>query len=145
MNWDYSTAWWVTTGLLVVLELTSGTFYLLMLAVGTAMGALAAHAGLPFPAQLVAAAAVGGAAVVLWHRRQLARKTTLRSAENPDVNLDVGSRVQVEAWGADRQAQVHYRGAAWNARFGGSSAPAPGEHVIIAVEGLQLVLDRAIR
>src|SRR5919205_1284319 len=47
MNWDYSTAWWVATGLLIVLELTSGTFYLLMLAIGTVMGALTAHAGLP--------------------------------------------------------------------------------------------------
>ncbi|HJV71144.1 NfeD family protein [Ideonella sp.] len=145
MTWDQSTAWWVATGLLVVLELTSGTFYLLMLGIGTAAGALAAHAGLPFPGQLVAAAAVGGAAVTFWRRRRLAHPAAPRAAENPDVNMDVGSRVQVDAWGDDRQATVHYRGAAWNARFGGSGAPAPGEHVIVAVEGLQLVLDRAVR
>jgi membrane protein implicated in regulation of membrane protease activity len=142
MTWDQSTAWWVATGLLIVSELTSGTFYLLMLAIGTAAGALGAHAGLNFPGQLVAAAVVGGAAVTLWHRRRLARPPAPRAAENPDLNLDVGSRVQVDAWGSDRHARVHYRGAAWSARFAGAGAPAPGEHVIVAVEGSQLVLDR---
>jgi len=145
MTWDHSTAWWVATGLLVVLELTSGTFYLLMLAIGTVAGALGAHAGLNFPGQLVAAAVIGGAAVTIWHRRRLASPAAPRAAENPDMNLDVGAHVHVDAWGADRQAQVHYRGAAWNARFAGSGAPAPGEHVIVAVEGLQLLLDRATR
>jgi len=27
MNWDHSTAWWVATGVLVALELATGTFY----------------------------------------------------------------------------------------------------------------------
>lgn len=145
MTWDQSTAWWVATGLLVVLELTSGTFYLLMLAIGTVAGALAAHAGLGFTGQLVAAAVIGGAAVTLWHRRRMARPPGPRAAANPDMNLDVGAHVQVDAWDAERRAQVHYRGASWNARFAGSGAPTPGEHVIVAVEGLQLMLDRPAR
>ncbi|WP_374565459.1 NfeD family protein [Ideonella sp.] len=142
MNWDHSTAWWVATGVLVAAELASGTFYLLMVAIGTAAGALAAHAALPFTGQLMAAAAVGGAAVALWHRRRLAQPAGPRAAENPDLNLDVGSHVQVPAWGEDRRAHVTHRGAAWTARFGGHGAPSPGEHVIVAVEGTQLVLDR---
>lgn len=145
MTWDQSTAWWVATGLLVVLELTSGTFYLLMLAIGTVAGALGAHTGLDFPGQLVAAAVIGGAAVTFWHRRRIARPPGPRAAENPDMNLDVGAHVQVDAWDAERRARVHYRGAAWTARFAGSGAPTPGEHVIVAVEGLQLVLDRPAR
>lgn len=142
MTWDQSTAWWVATGLLVVLELTSGTFYLLMLAIGTAAGALGAHAGLTFPGQLLAAAAVGGAAVTLWHRRRLARPAGPPAAENPDMNLDIGSHVHVRGWGADRHARVHYRGSVWGARYAGTSEPAPGDHVIVAVEGPLLVLDR---
>ncbi|MGQ9723753.1 MAG: NfeD family protein [Tepidimonas sp.] len=39
-----STLWWVLTGVAVVAELLSGTFFLLMLAVGGAAGAIAAHA-----------------------------------------------------------------------------------------------------
>lgn len=142
MNWDHATAWWVAAGLLVALELTSGTFYLLMLAIGTVAGAVAAHLGLPFPGQLLAAAAVGGAAVALWHRHRAALPAAVTATANPDVNLDVGGRVQVAAWGADRLARVSYRGSAWSARYAGAGEPAPGEHVIVAVEGPQLVLDR---
>jgi membrane protein implicated in regulation of membrane protease activity len=142
MNMDHATAWWIATGLLVALELTSGSFYLLMLAIGTAAGALATHPGLPFPAQLVAAAAIGGAAVALWHRRRAARPSGPAANANPDVNLDVGARVQVSAWGTDRHTRLSYRGAPWAARFAGAGEPAPGEHVIVAVEGPLLVLDR---
>jgi len=42
--WNGSTLWWVIAGTLVALELATGTFYLLMLALGAAAGALAAVA-----------------------------------------------------------------------------------------------------
>lgn len=145
MDWAHSTAWWVATGVLVALELTTGTFYLLMVAIGTAAGALAAHAGLPFTGQLVVAGALGGAGVALWHRHRQQQPTGPRAAENPDLNLDVGSRVQVPAWGPDRQARVTHRGSAWNVRYVGSGDPTPGEHIIVAVEGTQLMLDRVAR
>jgi membrane protein implicated in regulation of membrane protease activity len=145
MNWDHSTAWWMATGVLVALELATGTFYLLMVAIGTAAGALAAHAGLPFTGQLLVASVIGGAGVAAWHRRRQQQPAGPRAAENPDLNLDVGSRVQVPAWGPERQARVTHRGAAWNARYVGSGDPMPGEHVIVAVEGTQLALDRAVR
>ena len=59
-----STLWWLLAGFTVALELFTGTFYLLMLAVGLAAGALAAHAGLGLAGQLSVAAFVGSAAVV---------------------------------------------------------------------------------
>ena len=40
-----STVWWVLAGSAVALELLTGTFYLLMVAVGCAVGGLAALAG----------------------------------------------------------------------------------------------------
>ncbi|HOI65513.1 MAG TPA: NfeD family protein, partial [Thiomonas arsenitoxydans] len=40
---DNPTAWWILAGFFVAMELVSGTFYLLMLAVGAVAGALAAH------------------------------------------------------------------------------------------------------
>jgi len=46
MDFEASTGWWVLAGLMVLAELLSGTFYLLMMAVGAAAAALAAHAGL---------------------------------------------------------------------------------------------------
>ena len=54
-----STLWWLLAGSTVALELFTGTFYLLMLAVGMAAGALAAHAGLGLVGQLIVAAITG--------------------------------------------------------------------------------------
>ena len=46
MDWHASTVWWLITGGLVAAELATGTFYLLMLALGAAAAAVAAHLGL---------------------------------------------------------------------------------------------------
>ena len=58
MDWTASTWWWIATAALVAAELATGTFYLLMLAVGTAASALAAHAGLGWNAQLIVGSAI---------------------------------------------------------------------------------------
>ncbi|MGM9514272.1 NfeD family protein [Roseateles sp. DB2] len=144
MGFQASTWWWIVTGILVAAELYTGTFYLLMLAVGTISAALAAHAGLASVGQMVAAAVVGGLAVTLWHRRQLAarRHEVLAPAgHNPDVVLDIGQQVQVEAWGPDGHTEVRYRGASWRARYAGSGVPKAGAHTIRGVEGSTLLLD----
>jgi membrane protein implicated in regulation of membrane protease activity len=142
MNLDASTAWWLATGVLVAVELASGTFYLLMLAIGTAAAALAAHAGLGNVGQLVAAAAIGGGAVALWHQRRRQRPPQADAASNRDLHLDIGSTVHVTHWHADGTARVHYRGASWDARHAGAGTPQPGEFVVRAVEGNRLVLER---
>lgn len=139
MEMNGATAWWIACGLLVAAELATGTFYLLMLAIGVAAGALAAHLGLSLTAQIVSAALVGGAAVVGWH---LKRPQSRSAASNPDVNLDIGQHVQVDQWNADGSATVRYRGTDWQARHVGSETPASGAHVIRAVEGSCLMLDR---
>lgn len=143
MEWSPPTVWWIAAGVLVAAELASGTFYLLMLALGAVAGALAAHAGVGFTGQMAAAAVLGGGAVVAWHLRRSKQPAALPAASNRDVNLDVGNRVQVDHWQADGQARVHYRGAAWAARHAGSGQPTPGEYVIRAVDGSQLLLERA--
>ena len=48
-----STIWWLIAGSLVGIELMTGTFYLLMLAIGATAGAIAAHAQLGFTTQLI--------------------------------------------------------------------------------------------
>jgi len=126
----------------VAAELASGTFYLLMLAAGAAAGAVAAHLGLGVTAQMVTSAVVGGAAVLALHSRRAKAPKAAPASSNPDVNLDIGQSVQVDAWSADGRTQVQYRGAAWQARFIGSTPAASGRHVIRAVEGSCLLLDR---
>jgi membrane protein implicated in regulation of membrane protease activity len=145
MDWSTSTAWWLTAGALVVAELASGTFYLLMLALGAAAGAVAALLGIGLNGQMGAAALLGGGAVVLWHLRRSRQSPALPAAVNPDVNLDIGGCVHVAQWQPDGSTRVHYRGADWDARHLGGGPPMPGEHLIRAVEGNHLMLERASR
>jgi membrane protein implicated in regulation of membrane protease activity len=138
-----STIWWLLAGGAVALELFTGTFYLLMVALGLSAGALAAHGGLSLTGQLVSAAVVGAGAVAVWttlRRRQPARPA---AGASRDVNLDIGEVVQVESWEADGTAHVHYRGARWTAVPRSGLEPQPGAHRVIELVGNRLVLDKA--
>jgi membrane protein implicated in regulation of membrane protease activity len=137
-----STVWWLLAGAAVAIELMTGTFYLLMLAIGLAAGALAAHAGAQLPVQLVLAAAVGGGAVAAWHLLRDRRPPALAAAANPDVNLDVGEEVMVDAWQPDGTAHVRYRGASWTVTHVPGAAPTPGLHRVREVVGSRLVVDK---
>jgi membrane protein implicated in regulation of membrane protease activity len=135
-----STVWWLLTGTAVAVELVTGTFYLLMLAIGLAAGALAAHAGAGTPLQLVVAAAVGGAAVTAWHVRRGRRQST--SNGNPDVNMDIGETVQVHGWNEDGTATVRYRGANWTVVAFEGSVHGTGAHRVREVVGSRLVVEK---
>ena len=141
MDWSIATFWWVAAGAVVAAELATGTFYLLMIALGLVGAALAAHLGLGLPWQVATAALVGGGATALWHwRRTVDPSFPEPVARNRDVNLDIGERVTVEAWDADGTARVGYRGSVWKARRQPGAPAATGEHVVQAVEGNWLVL-----
>jgi len=136
-----STFWWVIAGVAVAVELATGTFYLLMIALGCVAGAIAAHLGLATTAQVAVAAIVGGGATALWHWRRSKQPKAAPARTNHDVNLDVGERVVVRAWVEDGTARVQYRGSAWTARLAPGARPTSGEHRIVAVEGNWLVLE----
>ena len=140
MEWSASTFWWIAAGVLVAVELATGTFYLLMLALGAAGAAVAAHAGLSLTGQIVTAALLGGGATAAWHVRRARSPRSAPAERNRDVNLDIGESVRVEAWSADGSATVQYRGAAWQARLSPGARAAPGLHRVAAVEGNRLVL-----
>lgn len=145
MDLSASTAWWLLAGAVVAAELATGTFYLLMIAVGLAGGALAAHAGLPLAGQIATAAALGSGATGVWHWRRMRRPRSAPSERNADMLLDIGQRVQVEAWRPDGTADVVYRGARWSARAAApDDARAPGGFQVVAVEGSTLVLQAVV-
>lgn len=141
MDWNATTWWWIAGGVLVAAELASGTFYLLMLAVGCVAGALAAHLGLSETVQVASAAIVGGGATALWHFKRFRHPRSAPAQANRDVNLDIGQTVRVERWLADGTARVAYRGAQWTVRHAGGGTPQPGEHVIVAVQGTVLAVE----
>jgi membrane protein implicated in regulation of membrane protease activity len=139
-----STLWWLATGGLVAVELLTGTFYLLMLAIGFAFAALAAHLGASQTQQILVAALVGGSAVVAWHLRRMQRHHQEPPAQaNANVNLDIGETVQIDDWKSDGTADVHYRGARWTAIHRSGVIPSTGVHRVAELVGNRLLVDKA--
>ncbi len=137
-----STLWWVLAGAMVAVELLTGTFYLLMLAIGMAAGAIAAHAGMPLSLQLVVASVVGGGAVVAWRSYKQKTPSAPPANANHDVNMDVGETVQVKAWAADGTSTVKYRGASWKVLLAAGETPSPGPHAIVEIQGSRLIVKK---
>lgn len=138
-----STIWWLLAGAAVAVELVTGTFYLLMIAVGLVAGAVAAHLGLPLVGQIVVAAGIGGGAVAVWHWHRSKSPAPLPANANRDVNLDIGEPVQVAQWNADGTATVKFRGANWTAVAADpDEAASPGSFRIKEMLGNRLVIER---
>jgi len=136
-----STIWWLLAGAAVGIELVTGTFYLLMLAIGLAAAAVASHLGLPLTWQLVTATVASGGAVVLWHTLRDEQPDKKPAQSNADVHIDIGEPVFVEAWNTDGTTSVKYRGSSWAAITHGS-APSAGQHRIKELLGNRLVLEK---
>jgi len=137
-----STAWWILAGLLVAAEMTTGTIYLLMLAFAAAVGALAAHFGMPASTQIALAALTGALSTAGWYvyrRRHRQESTTVQADRN--LNLDIGETVTVTAWDAHGRTQVMHRGAAWAARLATGHEARSGWHRIKALDGNTLELE----
>ena len=103
--------WFAVAVVLVIAELATGTFYLLMIALGVAAGGVAALLGADEPIQTVAAALVAIIGIVLLRRTRFGKLRRRDAASNPDVNLDIGQELEVPAWDDSRRARVPYRGA----------------------------------
>jgi membrane protein implicated in regulation of membrane protease activity len=138
-----STFWWLIAGSIVVLELLTGTFFLLMLALGMVAAALTAHAGGSITWQLIAASIVGGGTVTAWyHFKQRHSHTEPAAQANPNVNLDIGESVLITAWNPDGTANIQYRGANWTAIHRPGVSPSPGMHRVAELIGNRLLVDK---
>jgi len=139
--------WFALAGILVVLEMFTGTFYLLMVAIGFAAGGVVALAGAGVALQLVVAA-LAGVIATYGLRRSKWGKTAKRDAQrDPDVNLDIGQTLVVEEWleanGGVPTARAMYRGAMWDVELEAGAAGRPGRYVIREVRGNRLVVAEA--
>ena len=127
--------WWILAAVLVGVELTSGTFYLLVYGVAAAVAGVAAWLGAGMVVQLLTAAVIGVFGT-------LALRHWKRSTAHPESNvqdMDIGQAVQVESWQGDR-GQVKYRGALWDAEAESASVDSTRPLVIRAIKGTTLVL-----
>lgn len=106
---------WIIAGFaLIIIELMSGTFFLLVLGIGAFAGAAVAWLGGTLFAQCAAAGAIALIGMYLvweWRKRQKAAH-----GERSNV-LDLGQSVVFEAWTDQKTgaARVKYRGASWDA------------------------------
>ena len=138
---EESTIWWLLAGGLVVAELLTGTFYLLMLAMGVGAAGIAAHLGASTTAQILTAALVGGGSVVGWHALRRKRPGDPSARADRSVNLDVGETVMIEHWNPDGTTQVKYRGATWTAIHRTGVTPATGMHKVVELVGNRLLVE----
>ena len=107
---------WVVAGfILVIAELLSGTFYLLVIGIGAFAGAAVAWTSGNVLAQAGVAGAVALVGTWLVHRWHVAQPRELPGESN---FLDRGQPVVLEAWSNEpaRMARVKYRGTTWDAR-----------------------------
>lgn len=139
-----STIWWILCGLLVAIELTIGTLYLLLIALGCALAAILGYFDVSLTTQIAAAALLSFTSCIGLY---LLRKKQHRHQDNNSAsnNLDIGQIVQVKQWNADGSCSVFYRGSNWQAKLAHhkqhSATPNAGAYTIVAVEGSFLILQ----
>jgi len=136
--------WWlVLAGVVVICELFTGTFYLLMFALGLVSASIASLLISSMQLQMLIAAVVGSAATVALHNSKYGWKQCGDAARDPNVNIDIGQQLRVEEWQEQGNgisiARTKYRGAMWDVELRHAHANA-GMFVIEAVEGSRLIV-----
>ena len=133
--------YWFGFALLALIgEVFSGTFYLLLIALGLVAGGLVALAGWSFTLQLVAVGVFTGLGLWALRKTHFLKKREINAARNRDVNMDIGQVVMITRWGAGQTTQVRYRGALWSVRLAPGHAVKAGPHRITEVDGSILVV-----
>jgi len=132
--------WFVFAFVLLVAELLTGTFYLLMIALALAGAGLASLAGASLTVQLLIAAILGFCGALLLRRLRFGRPQNDQA--EPLQNMDVGQSVNVDGWSGTRTARANYRGAQWDIELAPGEEPQPGEFVIQSIHANRLVVAR---
>lgn len=136
---DAYLVWLISGFILVIAELMTGTFYLLVLGISGFVGAGVAYAGGNHLAQAVVAGifAVAGTLWVYRHRHKIAAPRMR--------GLDVGQPAVFESWvnKSAGHARVKYRDAQWDAQIAGGASGEAGEILYVtAVDGNTLKVSK---
>ena len=136
---DLSLAWLIAGFILVIAELVTGTFYLLVLGVAAFVGAGVAYFGGPLLAQAVVAAVFAVVGTIWVHRyRHALGSQRMRG-------LDVGQPATFESWinKSAGHARVKYRDALWDAQVAEGASGEPGEVLYVtSVDGSTLKVSK---
>ncbi len=129
--------WFVLALVLLGLEMATGTFYMLVLALALGAGGVAALLGVSVPWQLAFSAVAGIIGTLL-----VSRMRSVRGRAAVNQSLDIGQSVQVITWHEDGSARVFYRGAEWDAEPESAGMARDGVFYIKAIHGSKLVLTQ---
>lgn len=132
--------WWCLAVFCVVVELYSGTLYLLALAVILAVIGLASYFALPILLQVIFGIIATALMLPLLRYRHNQSVEKNSTTINHLQHMDIGNLVIVEAWQAPK-TYVMYRGCQWRAVCK-DTEPQIGEHKIIAIDKNQLHLQK---
>ena len=131
---------WLAAGfVLVIAELVTGTFFLLVLGIAAFAGSAMAWFGLGFWVEALCAATVAVAGVFWVQQRR-------RTMPQPDMaSLDLGQAVTLDAWVNREQgaARVKYRNTLWDAEVEGERELDHGQVLFIhSVDGNTLKVSK---
>jgi membrane protein implicated in regulation of membrane protease activity len=136
--------WLTAAGVMVILEMFTGTFYLLMISLGLIAGGIAAWAGADHGLQFILAGALGIAATAALRRSRFGKNRRADARRDPSVNPDIGQSLRVDAWeeqGGAFYARASYRGASWDVELQHDGTATPGWFVIREVQGSRLIVS----
>lgn len=137
--------WLVVAGVMVVLELFTGTFYLLMIALGLVAAALVAFLGWTIEFQVIIAALVGAVATLSLRRSRFGQANKTTANRDRNVNLDIGLSIQINEWQGSStgvySARAMHRGALWDVEYAGKDVPEPGSYNIVEIQGSKLIVE----
>ncbi|MFM0321017.1 NfeD family protein [Caballeronia glebae] len=132
--------WWVAAGVLIVAELLTGTFYLLMIALGMIAGGIAYVIGALPHVQMGVAALIALIAVAVLRRSRLGSwKRRGDASRDAAVNLDIGATLEVDQW-RDGRARAMYRGAQWDVELAPGESEGARLYRITALDGNRLIV-----
>jgi membrane protein implicated in regulation of membrane protease activity len=141
--------WLAVLSTLVILELVTGTFYLLMIAIGAATGLCVSWLTNDVWMQCLSSALVATVAVVALRKSPYMRqRKAISPGKNPSVHLDIGSPIEIVAWrekSGEQQVVTYfsrssYRGALWDVYLRAGELPMPGTFYIVEIEGSRLIV-----
>ena len=135
--------WFSLACAVLIAEMCTGTFFLMMVSAGLFCGGLAAYFEANFAVQLLVCVFGGLLSYFCLYRFKKA-KAQKKVSENADVHPDIGSVIEVPEWhqvGAGTFiARVSYRGAFWNVRLREGAEPRTGLFKIESVSSDYLVV-----
>jgi membrane protein implicated in regulation of membrane protease activity len=136
---DSYIVWFVVAFGLLVAELLTGTFYLLVISIALAVAGVSAWLGAPTALQFVVAAAIGLGGS-MWLRATRFGKRLHERGDDKVQNMDIGQSLRVENWTAARTARANYRGAVWDVELAPGEQAASGEFVIREINANRLIV-----